>query len=122
MKIFWVAFVLFALLVTGTVFNYQYINRVANEMAAELASLPDVGARGASQRATALLLRWESQADVVNLTVSFPIVDRVSEQATALVAAAECGDLYGYRNARALLADAIEDMRRLERFSIGNIF
>ena len=122
MKSFWISLVLLAGLVTAITVNYFYINRVANEMETQLDALVDIGNETCAEESRAILDYWEARVDLVGLSVSYPIVDRVSEQTVTLVACAECGDLYGFRTALALLRDAVGDMRRLEKFSIGNLF
>jgi hypothetical protein len=51
----------------------------------------------------------------VGISVGYPTVDCVSEQAAVLCASAEGGDEYGFQIALTLLRDAVEDIRRLER-------
>lgn len=122
MRAFWIAVALLFGLIVGIWGNYHYINSVANELDARLDALPDISSPDCNSEARALLSYWEEQMDFVGLSVSYPVVDRLNEQAVALLAATECGDLYGYRSALALLRDAVGDMRRLEKFSIGNLF
>ncbi len=94
--------------------NYFYINEVADHMLAEAEALPDVGHPDCPDAVHRLADYWQERANRVGLSVSFLQVDRVSEEVALLEAAAECGDLYGYRAALALLIDAIGDMRRPE--------
>lgn len=122
MKAFWISIALLVLLVITIVCNFCFINRVATRLEQALDTMPDAGDPRCAEAARAFLSNWESAVDVVGLSVSYPTVDRVSEQAITLVACAECGDLYGFRTALALLRDAVGDMRRLEKFSIGNLF
>lgn len=122
MKAFFVSIVLLILLLGAITCNYCYINRTADRLEAALDAIPDVGNAGCAEAARGFLADWEESVDLIGLSVSYPIVDRVSEQAVTLVACAECGDLYGFRTALALLRDAVGDMRRLEKFSLGNLF
>lgn len=121
MKSFAISVLLLLLMLGGIALNYIYINEVADTMLEYLDTLPDVGDPACSESASAIAAYWEERVDIVGLSVGYTIVDRVSEQAATLAACAECGDLYGYRTALALLRDAIGDMRRLEGFSIGNL-
>ena len=122
MKAFWISIALFTLLLGAIVCNYCFINRVASRLERALDAMPDVHSASCAEATRAFLAEWEKSVDLVGLSVSYPIVDRVSEQAITLVACAECGDLYGYRTALALLRDAVGDMRRLEKFSLENLF
>lgn len=122
MKAFWISIALLILLVSAIICNFFFINRVANRLERALDAIPDVGDPSCASAAQAFLADWEESVELVGLSVSYPIVDRVSEQAVTLVACAECQDLYGFRTALALLRDAVGDMRRLEKFSLGNLF
>ena len=114
MKSFFWSLALFALAVCIIVCNAIYINRVSDRLQKKLEELPDVASDGCVAAAEALYQDWKKQSNLAELSVSYPILDRVTEQAALLVACAECGDEFGYRSAIALLADAIEDMKRLE--------
>ncbi len=122
MKAFWISIALLVLLLGAIICNFCFINRVATRLEQALDAIPDIGDPSCAPAARAFLEDWEDSVDLVGLSVSYPVVDRVSEQAVTLVACAECGDLYGFRTALALLRDAVGDMRRLEKFSLGNLF
>jgi hypothetical protein len=111
--------ILLALMLGTVTVNHIYIKEVFYKMETALDELPDVFAADCLEKAIALENYWEKQVDPVSLSVSYTIVDRVCEYAATLVACAECGDLYGYRTALALLRDAIGDMMRFEAPSIG---
>ena len=122
MRSFIITLVLLAAMLVGLVVNHLYINNVAKEMLEMLEALPDIGAADCTERANELLDFWNKRVPTVEISVSFTLLDKVSEQASLLVACAACGDLYGYRSALELLRDAIEDLRRPEQLSLGNIF
>ncbi len=102
--------------------NYRYINEVKETMYEQIHALPDPMDAGCTDAAGRILDYWKKQEAYVGLSVEYTVVDRVSEQATALYTCAECQDLYGYYTARSLLADAVDDMSRLEQISLDNIF
>lgn len=119
MRAFIITMILLALMLGTVTVNHIYIKEVFHKMETALDELPDVFAADCLEKAIALENYWEKQVDPVSLSVSYTIVDRVCEYAATLVACAECGDLYGYRTALALLRDAIGDMMRFEAPSIG---
>ena len=121
MKSFTVSLLLAALLLGCIVLNNLYINRLADRLLDQLDALPPLDDEHCIEQVDALLANWDAEVEFVRLSVCYPVVDRVCEQATTLLACAECHDLYGYRTALALLRDAIGDMRRLEVLSISNI-
>ena len=119
MKSFIITTVLLLALIGTVAVNHIYIKEVFDTVEVALDTLPDVGALDCIDKAVALQGYWEEQVDLVSLSVSYTIVDRICEQAATLVACAECGDLYGYRTALALLRDAVGDMMRFESPSFG---
>lgn len=121
MKSLYVSLVLFAVMLGGIVTNFVYINRTADKMTEMLDALPALTEPACLEATQEICDFWLEEADLVALSVSYTVVDRVSEQAALLVSCAACHDFYGYHSALALLKDAVGDMRRLERFSIGNL-
>ena len=121
MKVFIASLILLGILLLCIGVNYIYINEVFGKMTVLLEEVPEIGSEGCVDAAARLLAYWEPRADIVCLSVPYNAVDRVSEQAALLLSCAECGDIYGFCNARTLLRDAISDMRRLEAFTLGNL-
>ena len=112
---------LIACLLCGTVCNAIYINDVSDRLLLAIDNLPPPENGDCSKQIGELLVFWESKIGTVCLSVSYTIADRISEHAKVLFACAACGDRFGFYSALALLRDAVEDMRRLEQFSIGNL-
>ena len=121
MRSFIISLVLAVILLVCIVLNNFYINRLADQMLEQLDALPCIDDPACISQAQTLLANWDEQVEYVRLSVGYTVVDRVCEQATTLLACAECGDFYGFQTALALLRDAIGDMRRLEVISISNI-
>lgn len=122
MRAVWLSLALLLLLIVGVVWNYIYINDVFASMNASLDAIPDLSDEGCDAACLQLQEQWKKHTDRVGLSVCFGVLDRVSEQVELLRSSAACGDRYGFESARTLLRDALEDMRRLERISIGNLF
>lgn len=121
MKSFVITLLLLATMLLGIVFNSLYINNVVTRMLEMLDALPDPDHPECAEQARALLEFWDAHLCPVELSVNYLIADRVTEQACLLVAAAEAGDVYGYAAARTLLQDAVRDLGRLEKLSMGSI-
>lgn len=121
MKAFAVSIVLLLVMLLAIAGNYIYINEVSDAMVARLDRLPGIHEEGCVGQIEDLLAYWESHAGTVELSVTFPIADRVNEQIKTLLTCAQCGDVYGFHVARALLRDSIDDMRRLEAFSLSSL-
>ena len=122
MKSLLVLLLLSLLLVTVTVGNYIYINDVSDRLLSKIQAIPAPNADDCSVRVAELIDFWEQTIDLVCLSVSYTVADRISEHAATLFACAECGDRYGFYSALALLRDAVGDLRRLESVSAGSLF
>ncbi len=122
MKSFYMTLVLFLLLVACVAWNYLYINKVTNEMKEMLAEVGETIGAESEARAHAMVEYWDREEGYVGLSVEYSILDRVKEQALLLEHCARMGDVFGYHAAYAMLGDALEDLGRLEQFSIDNLF
>ena len=114
--------VLCCLMILAATANFIYVNHISNEMVSLAESLPPINDPACVQKADELCKKWEKHAPIVRLTVGFLTVDKLSEHCETLRSCAEVGDVYGYRAALTLLQDSIDDVRRLERFEIENLF
>ena len=101
--------------------NFFFINHVTDHMEKMIQSLPPVDSPSCVEASRNICDYWEQRTDWIKLSVGYNIIDRVCEQSALLASCAEAQDLYGYHSARTLLLDAIGDVRRAERFSIGNL-
>ncbi len=114
MKSFVISIILAVLMGGGIIVNGIYINDVGKKTEAMVEQLPEPTHPDCYAQAEALEQAWKKQSKTVHISVNHTLVDRIGEQLTTLVACAECGDVYGFYTARALLLDAIGDMKRLE--------
>ena len=121
MKSFVITLLLLGAMLLGILVNSLYINNVVDRMLQMLNQLPDQNHDACAEKAREVLEYWNTQLGIVDLSINYLIVDRVTEQALLLVSSAEDGDFYGYRAALALLRDAVEDLGRLEAISMGSI-
>ena len=116
MKSFVISIILALLMGGGIVANGLYINNVGRKTEVIVEQIPEPTHPDCRPQAEALEQIWNKQVKFVHVSVNHIIVDRIGEQIATLVACAECGDVYGFYTARALLLDALGDMQRLENF------
>ena len=114
--------VLCCIMILAATANFIYVNHLTNAMTEIAAALPSIDEPMCAEKADALCRLWEKHSPIVGLTVGFLTVDKLSEHCQTLRSCAEVGDVYGYYSALSLLYDAIDDVRRLEKFSIDNLF
>ena len=114
--------VLCFLMIAAATANFIFVNHIADEMVDLVDSLPNINDPLCVEKTAALCEKWEKNAPIVGLTVGFLTVDKLSEHCQTLHSCVEVGDVYGYYSALTLLKDSIDDVRRLEKFSIDNLF
>ena len=114
--------VLCCLMILAATANFMYVNHISNEMLEMLSHIPSIDDPACLEKIDALYAKWEKHAPFVGLTVGFLTVDKLTEYCQTLRSCAQVGDVYGYYTALTLLQDAIDDVRRLEKFSIENLF
>ena len=102
--------------------NFVYVNRLADAMNEILDAIPSIDDPMCPQKADELCKIWEKHSAIVGLSVGFLTVDKLTEYCQTLRSCAEVGDVYGYYSTLTLLKDSIDDMRRLEKFSVSNLF
>ena len=117
MKSFVATVILALLMGTGILINHFAISNVSDNMESAVEALPSPTDPACADAASTLEKQWKRKAALIHISVNHTIVDRIGEQLATLSACASCGDLYGFYTARAMVLDALEDMRRLERIS-----
>lgn len=122
MKTFVFSLVLFTLMISCITINYFYINRFADELFVMVAEAPKVGFEGCYSAVSKIDDYWEANRDIAHLSVNYAELNRVSEAISSMKAFATASNSSEYENARRLLLSAIEKIRRLESFSLNNIF
>ena len=114
--------VLCCVMILAATANFIYVNRLADEMTTLADALPSINDPACVEKADALCKKWDRHAPFVGLSVGFLTVDKLSEHCETLLSCAKVGDVYGYYSTLSLLKDSIDDVRRLEQFSVGNLF
>lgn len=114
--------IIFAVMIGCIVFNYYYINRISDALTAMAYDLPAVDEDDCYAAVSQLNEYWLEHQDRVGLSVSFVELNRVSDAITSIRSYASSGEGSDFECARELLLNAIREMRRLEAFTIGNIF
>lgn len=117
-----VTVVLCGLMILAATANFIYVNNLADAMIEIADALPDIDDPISVQKTDELCQKWEKHSPIIGLTVGFSTVDKLSEHCQTLRSCAEVGDVYGYYATLTLLYDAIDDVRRLEQFSVSNLF
>ena len=115
MKSFFTTLVLTILTLIGIAINNSYINNVGIQLEKELNALPAPSDSQCIHTVNAIQAKWETERKLVHISVNHNIVDKISEQFALLSICAVHQDYDGFYTSKALLIDAIGDMRRLEQ-------
>lgn len=114
-----ISLALFLCLCVCIVFNFIYINKTAGQLYELIESLQ------CSTEYEDDLLRlerlWEKSSGVFGLSVSYREIDHFGETLLSLRAAFDAGNSADFGNYRLLLIDAVDEISRLERFSVDNL-
>lgn len=121
MKSFIATLILCSLMIVGVIANAIYVNRLSSELLLRIENLPSTPSADSEPLAQAFLDFWLSHAEWIKFSAGFQATDRITEYALTILAAIETNDSYGYRSAMALIADAVDDLARHERFSFENL-
>ena len=111
-----------AAVVILVVINAIFVGNTVEELTARVDGLPDTPDPVATPEEVASIREFlAAKESLLELSVSYAVIDKVTETLYGLEAAAETGDVYQYRESLALLMDLVEDIGRLERMEIKNL-
>ncbi len=114
MKTFYIAIVLFVLMIAAIVINALYINRVCDRMYFMASEAPGTVEEGCCAEVSILEEFWLENQKYIRLSVSFIEINQISNSISSMKAFAESGDEGEFENARRILLNTIQEMRRLE--------
>ena len=120
MKVFWISLVLFLVLLAGIFWNAHYVRESTEHLTDLVEELKEPDER--EETLTELEGFWEKNKNLFGLSVGFRELDHFGEVLVELRWAHDFGREEDFQKNRALLLDAIEEIERNERISVGNIF
>ena len=112
--------IVFVMLCIAMTTNFLYINKTADELT-ELVNSLSLDDTNCTYKINEIKNRWEKNSVIFSLSVSFKEIDYLGETLIALESTAKSKSELEFERCRLLLVDAIDGVRRLERFSIMNI-
>ena len=117
---FWVSLTLFLVLLAGIFWNIHYIHKSEAYLTDLVNSLEDT--EGREEKLCELEAFWKKHRDRFGLSVGFRELDHFGEVLQELRWAHDFSSEAEFQKYRALLSDAIEEITRNEKLSLGNIF
>ena len=120
MKSFWISLSIFAVLLFLIVCNGIYINQTANELQERISSLPSCA--DATAATSELTDFWEREKNLIGLSVPYEEISALDSYMTELSYAVTYKEENDFEKSRRLALRAAADLRRLEQFTVGNLF
>ncbi|MBQ8396773.1 MAG: DUF4363 family protein [Clostridia bacterium] len=121
MRSFVLSIILFAVMLAGIIGNAVFVNRLCDDMLADLDTLPAHVESGNTVAVNAMRIRWERAHCWLSLSVSYVEMNHVRDALAALHAHCENGTAPDYALAREQLQLAIEEVRRFELLAWDNV-
>ena len=122
MKVFYFSLIIFTTLISAIAINYHYINSTSDALTEMLNKLESAGEDEEETQIKNIKEFWESNKIKLSISVSFNEINRMDDLINTLEVNYKTENDQDYELTKALLKVAIEEIRRLERFSIENIF
>lgn len=111
-----------AAVVVLVIINAVFVGNTVEALTERVEGLPDTPDPVATPEEIASIREFlTAKESLLELSVSYAVIDKVTETLYGLEAAAEAGDVFQYRENLALLMDLVEDIGRLERLEIQNL-
>lgn len=120
MKTFWIALIVFALILLMISANAYFIQRATQTMIESLQALPSCTM--AKEGVTRLIDEWNGCEAWVSLSVSSDMLREIQNHMTRLQVAAQMEAVEEFELTRWLLQNSMLQLQRAEHFSISNLF
>ena len=115
--------VVLAVVVILVTVNAVFVGNTVEELTGRVRALPAIPDPAETpEEIAAIRDLLSSKEPLLGLSVSYAVMNKVTEALYGLEAAARAGDVYQYGESLALLRDLVEDIGRLERVEIKNLF
>ena len=104
------------------IINAIFVGNTVETLTERVDGLPDTPDPVATPEEIASIREFlAAKESLLELSVSYAVIDKVTETLYGLEAAARAGDIFQYGESLALLMDLVEDIGRLERMEIKNL-
>ena len=121
MRGFIVTLILFAILISIVIINSFYVNNIINDIKNEITSLKTIPCEENAIIIKQIKSKWEKDSIGVSLSVSYEDIEELTDMIASLEASNSVKDYNQFKLYYELILNSIEDIGRLERFSVKNI-
>ena len=121
MKGFFITLILFSILVAGGILNFFFIHGICNEMNQMISEISDTPSKENEEKIIKVHEHWEKSEKKVSISVSYITIDEIGKLIDAIDVYNRLSDKEQLSYYIALLKNAVENVRRLEQFSVKSI-
>ena len=121
MRGFIITLILFAILISIVIINSLYVNNIINDIKNEIASLKTIPCAENAIIIKNIKSDWEKDSVWISLSVSYEDIEELTDMITSLEAANSVRDYNQFKLYYELISNSIDDIGRLEKFSVKNI-
>ena len=121
MRGFIITLILFAILISIVIINSFYVNNIINDIKNEITSLKTIPCEENAIIIKQIKSKWEKDSIWVSLSVSYEDIEELTDMIASLEASNSVKDYNQFKLYYELILNSIEDIGRLERFSVKNI-
>ena len=121
MRGFIITLILFVILISIVIINSFYVNNIINDIKNEITSLKTIPCEENAIIIKQIKSKWEKDSIWVSLSVSYEDIEELTDMIASLEASNSVKDYNQFKLYYELILNSIEDIGRLERFSVKNI-
>ena len=121
MRGFIITLILFSILISIVIINSFYVNNIINDIKNEITSLKTIPCEENAIIIKQIKSKWEKDSIWVSLSVSYEDIEELTDMIVSLEASNSVKDYNQFKLYHELILNSIEDIGRLERFSVKNI-
>ena len=121
MRGFIITIILFILLLSIVILNFFYIDYIINNMKQNINSLQSIPCEENAITINKIKENWQKDSVWVGLSVSYEDIEELTDMIASLEAANAVKDYNQFKLYCELILNSIEDIGRLEKFSVNNI-
>ena len=122
MRNFWIATILFIILLTATVSNSFFICLRSNDLRTLAQDIPSVDSKECLRHLITLDSEWRNFRRVASLTVSYSELNKISCTINELYVHLKNKNKVDFDHGLCVLINALSEISRSERFSFESIF
>ena len=121
MRGFIITLILLAILISIVIINSFYVHNIINDIKNEIASLKTIPCEENAIIIKNIKSDWEKDSVWISLSVSYEDIEELTDMITSLEAANSVRDYNQFKLYYELISNSIDDIGRLEKFSVKNI-